>query len=51
MTIMTIGTLSDYTQPGGKLKGQMIRLDDLNDDSHIANAIYEEVNKGFYEGE
>lgn len=51
MTIMAIGTLSDYTQPGGKLKGQMIRLDDLNDDSHIANAIYEEVNKGFYEGE
>lgn len=51
MTIMAIGTLRDYSEPGGRLKGQMIRLNDLSDDSHIANAIYEEVNKGFYEGE
>ena len=51
MTVMAIGKLSDYATTGGYLKGQMIRLSDLNDDSHIANAIYEEVNKGFYEGE
>jgi uncharacterized protein YcfJ len=51
MTIMAIGTLQDYAQPGGYLKGQMIRINNLNDDSHVAQAIYEEVNKGFYEGE
>ena len=51
MTIMAIGTLADYRTAGGYLKGKMIRLNDLNDDSHIANAIYEEVSKGFYEGE
>ena len=51
MTVMAIGKLSDYATTGGYLKGQMIRLSDLNDDSHIANAIYEEVSKGFYEGE
>lgn len=51
MTVMAIGTLSDYVIPGGFVKGKMIRLNDLGDDSHIANAIYEEVDKGFYEGE
>ena len=51
MTIMAIGTLNDYVSIGGYLKGKMIRLQNLNDDSHIANAIYEEVEKGFYEGE
>lgn len=51
MTIMAIGSLIDYSTAGSYLKGQMIRLNDLNDDSHVANAIYEEVNKGFYEGE
>ena len=51
MTIMAIGTLNDYSITGGYLKGKMIRLENLKDDSHIANAIYEEVEKGFYEGE
>ena len=51
MTVMAIGTLADYRTAGGYLKGKMIRLNELNDDSHIANAIYEEVAKGFYEGE
>lgn len=51
MTIMAIGTLVDYSSTGGYLKGKMIRLLDLDDDSHVAQAIYEEVNKGFYEGE
>jgi hypothetical protein len=50
MTVMAIGALKDYTINGGFLQGKMIRLNDLNDDSHIANAIYEEVAKGFYEG-
>ena len=51
MTVMAIGSLIDYSVAGSYLKGQMIRLNNLNDDSHVANAIYEEVNKGFYEGE
>lgn len=51
MTIMAIGKLKDYSMPGRKLKGKLIRLEGIQDDSHIANAIYEEVDKGFYEGE
>lgn len=51
MTVMAIGTLKDYSAQGAYVKGQMIRINNLNDDSHIAQAIYEEVNKGFYEGE
>ena len=51
MTIMAIGNLIDYTTNGGWVKGKMIRLPDVKDDSHISQAIYEEVAKGFYEGE
>ena len=51
MTIMAIGNLKGYVGEGARLKGQMIRLQNLGDDSHIAQAIYDEVNKGFYEGE
>lgn len=51
MTIMAIDKLKNYNNPGTRLKGQMIRLENLGDDSHIAQAIYEEVEKGFYEGE
>lgn len=51
MTVMAIGQLKDYLAVGGYLQGKMIRLEDIKDDSHIANAIYEEVAKGFYEGE
>lgn len=51
MTVMAIGTLRSYLSEGTRLKGKLIRLNNLNDDSHIANAIYEEVDKGFYEGE
>lgn len=51
MTVMAIGTLTDYMNPGGFIQGKLIRLENLGDDSHVANAIYEEVEKGFYEGE
>ena len=51
MTVMAINTLRTYLNEGTRLKGQMIRLNNLGDDSHIAQDIYEEVNKGFYEGE
>ena len=51
MTVMAIGNLNDYITNGSYAKGKMIRLLGLEDDSHISNAIYEEVEKGFYEGE
>ena len=51
MTIMAIGTLTDYSATGGYLKGKIIRLPNLRDDFHIADAIYQEVDKGFYTGE
>lgn len=52
MTIMKISTLNNYSSSSDfdkvYVKGQMIRLDNLNDDFHVADAIYQEVNKGFY---
>lgn len=47
MTIMVIGTIDPYIGTGF-LKGQVIRFIGLNEDSHMANAIYEEINKGVY---
>lgn len=50
MTIMKVGRLDNYTDTEfdrAFLKGQLINID-INDDSHIANEIYNEVNKGFY---
>lgn len=50
MTIMRIGNLEDYQNTEFDrvfLKGQLINID-IGDDSHIANEIYNEVNKGFY---
>ena len=51
MTIMAIDTLRAYALDGCKLKGKLIRLENLKDDSHVADAIYQEVDKGFYKGE
>ena len=48
MTIMAIDTLRAYAEDGCKLKGKLIRLEGLMDDSHVADAIYQEVDKGFY---
>lgn len=52
MTIMKINTLSNYATSNTfdrvYLKGQLINLDNINDDFHIADSIYQEVNKGFY---
>lgn len=52
MNINAIGTLSDYafTTDFDKVfvKGKIIILEDINDDSHIIDAIYDEVSKGFY---
>ena len=56
MTIMRIGTLKEFIpyipdNPGwdyGYFKGQLIRLEGIDDDSHIVNAIASELNKGVY---
>ena len=48
MTVMTIGKISDYTiQDGTMVRGDIIRLD-LEDETHMANAIYQEILKGVY---
>lgn len=52
MTIMAVGTINDYSTSTDFsevfVKGQLIRLTGVNDDFHVIDAIYEEVNKGFY---
>ena len=48
MTVMTIGTITDYIQPEEQtyIKGQLIRLERL--DNHTTIEIANELNKGFY---
>lgn len=51
MTIMRTGNLKTIimTIPSqGYIKGKIIRLDNFNEDYHIANSIGSEVNKGFF---
>jgi hypothetical protein len=52
MAIMAIGKLNDYSSSSELdrvfVKGQLIRLDTIKDDFHIVDAIYQEVNKGFF---
>ena len=51
MTVMVIDTILNYYNPTLDLsfvRGSIIKLDDLNDDFHIADAIHEEIQKGVY---
>lgn len=52
MNIMAIGTIDTYCHSNDLdkvfVKGQLIRLEDIVDDFHVADAIYQEVNKGIY---
>lgn len=50
MTINARGTIARYLNPSDEtfIKAQITRLPNLEDDSHIAYAIYEELNKGVY---
>ena len=52
MTIMKIDNLINYSTSVDfdrvYVKGQLISLEGIEDDSHVADAIYAEVNKGFY---
>lgn len=51
MTVMRIGTLQEFINFDSELhyfKGTLIRNDEIADDTHILNAIYEELLKGVY---
>ena len=50
MTVMATRSLASVTKAGEEVyvQGQMIRLSDLSEDSHMAYAIYEEIKKGVY---
>lgn len=51
MTVMRIGTLSQFANFDSDLhyfKGMLIRNDEIADDTHVLNAIYEELLKGVY---
>ena len=51
MTVMRIGTLEEFMNFDDDIhyfKGILIRNDEIADDNHILNAIYEELLKGVY---
>lgn len=49
MTVMRVGTISDFITPEEHyFKGELIRLEDVEGESHLFNAIYEEILKGVY---
>ena len=51
MTVMRIGTLREFMNFDEDLhyfKGELIRNDEIADDTHVVNAIYEELLKGVY---
>lgn len=49
MTVMAIGTINDYiTYDETWFQGQLIRLDSVAEDSHVIDAIYDELKKGVF---
>ena len=51
MTINAIGKIASYVKQNDELtfvKGKMIRMEEIEDDSHVLYAIYEEIAKGVY---
>ena len=57
MTVMRIGTMNEFIsnswsyndiESKGYIKGKLIRLETIEDDYHIVNAISGELNKGVY---
>lgn len=48
MTIMRIGTLNEFYSPGSYFKGKLIRLETIEDDYHIVNALSGELDKGVF---
>ena len=50
MELGVVSTISNYIVSGNKyfISGDIIRLDNITEDSHMAEAIYLEINKGVY---
>ena len=48
MTVNIIGTINDYSGNQSLVRGELIRMTDINEDSEIINAIYKELQKGVY---
>lgn len=49
MTVMRIGTIGEFIRPEKSyIKGQLIRIEDFEEDFHILNEIANEVNKGVF---
>lgn len=49
MTVMRIGTISEFIRPEKSyIKGQLIRIEEFEEDFHILNEIANEVNKGVF---
>ena len=49
MTVMAIGTIYEYLQPNESyIKGQIIRLENLDSEYHLAKVIAKEINQGIY---
>lgn len=50
MTVMVIGKISDYVDANEQrfIKGQLIRVPSLKEDSHVADELYKEIGKGVF---
>ena len=50
MSVLIVTTINDYLDSNEQrfYKGQIIRLPSIAEDSHLANEIYNEINKGVY---
>lgn len=49
MTVMAIGTISQYIrEEKSYIKGKIIRMEDIKDDTHVIIAISDEIYKGVY---
>lgn len=50
MTVMKIGRIKNYIYPGEQnfIQGQIIRIENLNEEDHVARMIYEEIKKGVF---
>lgn len=50
MTVMKIDKIKNYIYPGEQnfIQGQIIRIENLNEEDHVARMIYEEIKKGVF---
>ena len=50
MTVGAIGTIAEYVNPTEQtfVKGELIRLPNIEEDAHVVYSIYDEIKKGVY---